>query len=116
MKRSLLALVSVLALTMAGSLLAQTDNQPYGSTGPSATTSEASVQPGAPDSTSGSTSDPSGVKPQPENPTTDPATAPASDHQALPKTASNQPLLLLMGLSALGGTMALRARRLRRAR
>jgi hypothetical protein len=96
MKRTFLALISVLALAVAGAAFAQTDT-PYDSNDPAAATpSDATSQPGAMDSTSGST--------------TDPAT-----EESMPATASSLPLVLTLGISALGGAVALRLYRLRRA-
>jgi len=104
MKRTFLALVAVLALTVAGGVLAQSDTQPYGTTDPAArTTAETTSQPGTSDPSAGSTSDTSTA--------TDPAMAQAS----MPATASNLPLVLVLGLTTLGGALALRLYRLRQA-
>jgi hypothetical protein len=107
MKRTFLALISVLAMAVAGAAFAQTDTQPYDSTDPAATTTaEATSQPGAMDSTSGSTA----------GATADPATTSGSPtEESMPATASSLPLVLTLGISALGGAVALRLYRLRRA-
>ena len=87
MKRTFLALISVLAMAVAGAAFAQTDTQPYDSTDPAATS-----QPGTMDSTSGSPTE-----------------------ESMPATASSLPLVVTLGISALGGAVALRLYRLRRA-
>ena len=95
MKRTFLAFISVLVLAAAGSVFAQTDTKPYDSTDPAATTADTTSQPGTMDSTSGSTTTPT--------------------EESMPATASSLPLVLTLGVSALGGAVALRLYRLRRA-
>jgi hypothetical protein len=93
MKRTFPALVAVLALTVAGGVLAQSDTQPYGTTDPAArTTAETTSQPGTSDPSAGSTA-----------------------QESMPATASNLPLVLVLGLTTLGGALALRLYRLRQA-
>ena len=117
MKRTLLALLGVLVLSLAGSVsIAQTD---YGNTN----------DPPAADQPAGSsTSDVTGSQSgdSPTSPTTSPdqdqnqyrnqdATADPNRNR-LPATGSSQPLALVLGLSSLGGAAMLRMYRLRRVR
>lgn len=118
MKRTFLSLLGVLLLAVAGSVVAQTD---YGTTDQSGTTTPYTApQSGSPTSTSGATTDttaPSQAQdPSTEPPVTEPTSATdTSEYQSLPATASQMPLALVIGLSALGLIAALRAIRLRRA-
>jgi hypothetical protein len=111
MKRALLVFVSVLVLTVAGSALAQTDSQPYDSTGKSATTARDTSSQPAGDST---TTDPN-TAPAQQGVTDPPAKDSSATHESMPRTASNLPLVLAIGMGSLGGTVALRLYRLRRA-
>jgi len=114
MKRILVALISVLVLAAAGNVLAQTDPQQYESTPQQGTTaSDTTSQPGTLDSTSGSTADPSNTPTEPQDSPANSATANEAPTQGLPATASNLPLVLVIGMSALGGVVALRLYRLR---
>ena len=99
MRRMLLSLIVVLAL--AGSIFAQTSgygttDQPSGTTAPSAAV-EPAPQPG----TAGAPSESSM-----------PMDAPPA-HESLPATASDVPVVLAIGLFALGAVVALRLYRLR---
>ncbi len=123
MKRTLLALLGVLVLSLAGSVsLAQTDygntndppaaDQPSGSSTSDVTGSQSADSPTSP------TTDPNDPN-RDQDPNRDPN---ATQYQnqadqnrhALPATGSNDPLTLVLGLSALGGAAMLRVFRLRR--
>ncbi len=106
MKRTFLSVLGILALAMVGSVMAQTDygsqDQP-GSSPPSSTTAESPTPQGLSDTPSGSPTSTSGS--MSETPT----------HESLPATASNLPLALVMGVSAIGTVVAIRAYRLHQA-
>ena len=117
MKRAFLVLFSVVAMMVAGATFAQTETPQYGSTDQPATTSAQSTsQTEAQATPSGSTSDPGTTTSRQEGSQADPAPANQNAaHGSLPRTASNQPLLFLIGTSALGGLVGLRLYQLRRA-
>jgi hypothetical protein len=106
MKRSLLSLLSILALVLATSVCvyAQSDPDP-----------SPAVQSGSePGSTTGEMND-TGSAPPAEGSVAEPSSAyPASTtNESLPATASHVPLAFAIGLSALGAAAALRAYRRR---
>src|SRR5262245_14913950 len=126
MKRTLLALFGVLVLSLAGSMIvAQTDygntndppaaDQPTGSSSSDVTGSQSGTNPTSP--TDPATADPNDPNRDPsmdqyqqgQNPDNDP-------NRTLPATASYDPLVLALGLSALGGLVMLRIVRPRRVR
>jgi len=113
MKRILVALISVLVLAAAGTVLAQTDPQQYATPQQGTTASDTTSQPGTLDSTSGSTADPSNTPTEPQDSPANSATANEAPTRGLPATASNLPPVLVIGMSALGGVVALRLYRLR---
>jgi LPXTG-motif cell wall-anchored protein len=115
MKRTMLALLGVLLLSVAGSAIAQTD---YGSNDQSSpnqpattSTSDSTV------SSTGSTSDdPSGATASTvQGATADPAPSSGTHKGSLPKTASSDPLALALGLTALGSAVGLHLYRRRTA-
>jgi len=108
MKRTILLLLSVASLLLAGSVMAQSDyggsNQPADTT--TATAPAATAPAGStadPASTTGSTGDP--------QPSMSPHT-----HGSLPRTASDVPLVFSLGVIGTGALLALRAYRVRNAR
>lgn len=130
MKRSILSLLSVALLLMAGSVMAQTDyggaNQPaeasadtvpaespaqQGSTGSTAEPSMPSQDPA-----NGSTYDESGTPTQTGSSANDtPVTSGSQAHGSLPRTASDLPLVFAFGVIGAASLLALRASRIRRA-
>ena len=125
MKRALLSILGVLALSVAGSALAQSDYGTTGQTGEGAspaTTTGSAPQQGttdvqtAPSSATGSMQG-AGSATAPAKGSTAPsaATAGAPGHESLPRTASDVPLVLVIGLSAAGAMGAVHLYRLRRA-
>jgi len=105
MKRTLLLLLSISVLALAGSVIAQTDygstDQPGYETPSTSPMDSAAIDVAPPSPTEGSSPEPSYAD--------DPA------HESLPATASPLPLALAIGVSALGAAVALRAYRLRSA-
>ena len=119
MRRVFLAFLCVGLLAVAGSvLMAQTD---YGSTDqPATATSDSDTVSGTTGTTAPATD------PNPNDPVTTPVTTPnttdttdsstVQDRSTLPATASNTPLVLAIGLFALGGIVLMRVYRTRYAR
>ena len=116
MKRTLLALLGVLILSLAGSVsIAQTDygnsndppvaDQPGGSSTSDVTGSQSADSP-----TSPTDQDPNQYQSQDADRNDDP------NRNALPATGSTYPFVLLLGLAALGGAAILRVFRLRKVR
>jgi LPXTG-motif cell wall-anchored protein len=119
MKRTLLALLGVLVLSLAGSVsIAQTDygntndppaaDQPAGSSTSDVTGSQSGNSPTSP--TTNPDQDPNQYQNQDADRNADP------NRNSLPATGSNDPLALVLGLSALGGAAMLKMFRLRRVR
>ena len=109
-----ITLMAALAIFMAGNVLAQTDPDQYSQSGTTGTTGTTDTTTGTTDpnmQNSGTTTDSSA---------TTSATTTTTDtndtDRTMPRTASSEPLLLLIGLSALVGVFALRFFRLLRAR
>jgi hypothetical protein len=128
MKRTLLALLGVLVLSLAGSVsIAQTDygntndppaaDQPTGSSTSDVTGSQSADSPTSP--TADPNVDPNRDQYQNQNPNPDP-NATQYQNQAdqnrntLPRTGSNDILVLMLGFSALGGAVMLRLLGLRK--
>jgi LPXTG-motif cell wall-anchored protein len=130
MKRTLLALLGVLVLSLAGSVsIAQTDygntndppaaDQPTGSSTSDVTGSQSADSPTSPTTDPNDPNDPNRDQYQNQDPNRDPNAAQYQNQadqnrKALPATGSNDPLALVLGLSALGGAAMLRVFRLRR--
>ncbi len=126
MKRTLLTLLGVLVLSLAGSVaIAQTDygntndppaaDQPTGSSTSDVTGSQSADSPTSP--TTDPNADPNRDQYQNQNPTPDPnATQNQADQNrnTLPRTGSNDILALVLGFSALGGAVMLRLLALRK--
>jgi hypothetical protein len=112
MRNALLAFVCIALLTLAGTALAQTgqgtDDPSTTSAQPSSDVQQSGTTPATSDT--GSAATPSGDPPAQG---TDHG---SMEHSKMPKTASPVPLALAFGLAALGGSAALYAYRLRRAR
>ena len=123
MKRTLLALMGVLVLSLAGSVIfAQTDygntndppaaDQPTGSSTSDVTGSQSGTNPTSPatdpnDPNYDPNQDPNRNQYQNQNQVND-------QNRTLPATASNDPLALVLGLSALSGAAMLRMFRTRK--
>src|SRR5215471_3775996 len=107
MKRTMLALLGVLLLSVAGSVIAQSE---YGSSDQSAPNQPAATS--TSDSTASSngsaSDDPGGSSASTvQSATADPAPSSNTHKGSLPKTASSDPLALALGLTALGSAMGL---------
>ena len=106
MKRTLLALLGVMLLSVAGSLFAQSEYGSSDSTAsdqPAATTASDSQ-----DSTAGTVTGSSGSSGSAaQGSMADPSSSSSPQHRSLPKTASSDPLALALGLTALASAVGL---------
>jgi hypothetical protein len=127
MKRTILPLLSVALLLLAGSVMAQTGyggtdqpandsaaTLPAGSTDQQGSTGSSAV-PAAPpqDPATGSTYGESGAAALPGDASDKPATTGSQAHGRLPRTASELPLVFALGVMGAGALVALRASRIR---
>jgi LPXTG-motif cell wall-anchored protein len=115
MKRTLLTLLGILLLSVAGSVIAQSE---YGSSDQAPANQPATTStPDSSNPTSGSTSDlSSSPAATDQNSTADPAGSKDMQHRkSLPATASSDPFALALGLSALGSAIGVHLYRRRSA-
>ena len=105
MKRTMLALLGVLLLSVAGSVIAQSE---YGSSDQSAQPATTSTSDSTASSNGSASDDPGGSSASTvQSATADPAPSSNTHKGSLPKTASSDPLALALGLTALGSAVGL---------